>query len=235
MKKIAIIIPTFNELDNIEKLIQEILKNVPESTIFIVDDSKQNEIGDLINSKNLKAKYFHRENSRGRGSAVLYGFTNALKKNQFDIFIEMDADFSHNPKDLVRIHEKLNDFDLVVGSRYVDGINVINWPLSRIILSYFASIYSRLITGMPIKDATSGFVGYKSKVLESINLESLVFNGYAFQIELKFKSYIKKFRLAEIPIIFKDRVYGESKMNGSIIFEAVFGLISMKIKSLLKD
>jgi len=156
-------------------------------------------------------------------------------KNNYNLIFEMDADFSHNPKDLVRIHEKLNDFDLVVGSRYVEGINVVNWPLSRIILSYFASIYSRLITGMPIKDATSGFVGYRSKVLESINLESLVFNGYAFQIELKFKSYIKKFRLTEIPIIFKDRVYGDSKMNGSIIFEAVFGLISMKMRSLLKD
>jgi dolichol-phosphate mannosyltransferase len=142
--------------------------------------------------------------------------------------------FSHDPNDLVRMFNNLTDYDVVIGSRYVDGINVVNWPLSRIILSYFASIYSRIITGMPVKDATSGFVGYKSKVLKSIDLKSLVFNGYAFQIELKFKSYLNKFKILEIPIIFKDRVYGDSKMNSSIIFEAVFGLITMRLKSFFK-
>ena len=146
----------------------------------------------------------------------------------------MDADFSHDPIDLVRLHNELciSNFDLVIGSRYINGINVVNWPLSRIILSYFASFYSRIITGMPVKDATSGFVGYKAKVLKAINLDSIMFNGYPFQIELKFKAFKKKFKMQEIPIIFKDRIYGESKMNGNIIFEAIFGLIIMRFKSL---
>ena len=134
---------------------------------------------------------------------------------------------------MIRIYNELSiaNFDLVIGSRYINGINVVNWPLSRIILSYFASFYSRIITGMPVKDATSGFVGYKAKVLKDINLDSIMFNGYAFQIELKFKAFKKEFKIQEIPIIFKDRVYGESKMNGNIIFEAIFGLIVMRIKS----
>ena len=146
----------------------------------------------------------------------------------------MDADFSHDPEDLVRIYDNLEKYDVVIGSRYINGINVVNWPLSRIILSYSASLYSRIITGMPVKDATSGFVGYRSEVLKSIDVESLVFNGYAFQIELKFKSFKNKFKILEIPIIFKDRLHGDSKMNSSIIFEAVFGLISMRLKSLFK-
>ena len=145
----------------------------------------------------------------------------------------MDADLSHNPEDLIKMYKEINDSncDVIIGSRYVNGINVVNWPLSRIILSYFASIYSRVITGLPVKDATSGFVGYKREVLEKMNLKSIMFNGYAFQIELKFKAFKNNFRLLEIPIIFKDRVRGESKMNGDIIFEAIFGLIKLKIYS----
>ena len=238
MSRRLVIIPTYNEIENIERIIRNVFSQRSSFDILVVDDSSPDQTAAKV--KELQREFSEqlflevRTEKSGLGTAYIHGFKWALARD-YDFIFEMDADFSHNPKDLVRIHEKLNDFDLVVGSRYVEGINVVNWPLSRIILSYFASIYSRLITGMPIKDATSGFVGYRSKVLESINLESLVFNGYAFQIELKFKSYIKKFRLTEIPIIFKDRVYGDSKMNGSIIFEAVFGLISMKMKSLLKD
>ena len=238
MRNSIVVIPTYNEADNIARIINSIISLPIDFDVLVVDDNSPDGTSELVHDLSLKYKkrinVIDRPKKEGLGKAYKEGFMWALKNN-YKLIFEMDADFSHNPKDLVRIHKKLNDFDLVVGSRYVEGINVVNWPLSRIILSYFASIYSRLITGMPIKDATSGFVGYRSKVLESINLESLVFNGYAFQIELKFKSYIKKFRLTEIPIIFKDRVYGDSKMNGSIIFEAVFGLISMKIKSLLKD
>jgi dolichol-phosphate mannosyltransferase len=147
----------------------------------------------------------------------------------------MDADLSHDPNDLVRMYNELQNIncDVVIGSRYINGINVVNWPLSRIILSYFASIYSRIITGLPVKDATSGFVGFKREVLEKMNLSSILFNGYAFQIELKFKAFKNNFKILEIPIIFRDRVHGESKMSGNIIFEAVFGLIKLKIKSFL--
>ena len=187
----------------------------------------------MIRKIENKIYIINRPNKVGLGKAYKEGFLWALEK-QYEYIFEMDADFSHNPSDLIRMFNNLTDYDVVIGSRYVDGINVVNWPLSRIILSYFASIYSRIITGMPVKDATSGFVGFKSEVLKTIDLKSLVFNGYAFQIELKFKSYINKFKILEIPIIFKDRVYGDSKMNSSIIFEAVFGLITMRLKSFFK-
>ena len=149
----------------------------------------------------------------------------------------MDADLSHDPKDLVAMHSYLkgSECDVIIGSRYINGINVVNWPLNRIILSYSASIYARVITGIPIKDSTSGFVGFKRNVLEKINLKSILFNGYAFQIELKFKAYKNSFKIKEIPIIFRDRVYGDSKMSGSIIFEAIFGLIKLKFLSFFKN
>ena len=168
----------------------------------------------------------------GLGKAYTHGFNWALDRDYNYIF-EMDADLSHNPEDLVRMQNELDNSncDVIIGSRYVKGINVINWPLSRIILSYGASVYSRIITGLPVYDATAGFVGYKKEVLHKIDLKSILFNGYAYQIELKFKAYKNNFRILEIPIIFKDRIHGESKMNGNIIFEAVFGLIKLKILS----
>ena len=168
----------------------------------------------------------------GLGKAYTHGFYWALDKD-YDYIFEMDADLSHNAEDLLRMQKELNNSncDVIIGSRYVNGINVVNWPLSRIILSYFASIYSRIITGLPVYDATSGFVGYKKEVLHKIDLKSILFNGYAYQIELKFKAFINNFRILEIPIIFKDRIHGESKMSGDIIFEAIFGLIKLKILS----
>jgi len=232
-----VVLPTYNEADNIEEIINSIISLPVFFDVLVVDDNSPDGTSKLVHNLSIKHEkrifIIDRIKKEGLGKAYKDGFIWALE-NKYDLVFEMDADFSHNPNDLVRIHENLNNYDLVIGSRYIDGINVVNWPLGRIVLSYFASIYSRIITGMPVKDATSGFVGYKIEVLKSIDLESLVFNGYAFQIELKFKSYLKKFRIKEIPIIFKDRIHGDSKMNGSIIFEAIYGLIVLRIKSLFK-
>jgi len=232
-----VVLPTYNEADNIVEIINSIISLPVFFDVLVVDDNSPDGTSKLVHNLSIKHEkrifIIDRIKKEGLGKAYKDGFIWALE-NKYDLVFEMDADFSHNPNDLVRIHENLNNYDLVIGSRYIDGINVVNWPLGRIVLSYFASIYSRIITGMPVKDATSGFVGYKIEVLKIIDLESLVFNGYAFQIELKFKSYLKKFRIKEIPIIFKDRIHGDSKMNGSIIFEAIYGLIVLRIKSLFK-
>lgn len=237
MFKALVIVPTYNEADNIINIIKSVLSLSINFNILIVDDNSPDKTGSLVKSFALKNServfLLSRDNKDGLGKAYTDGFYWALK-NKYNYIFEMDADFSHDPNDLVSMYNELyiSDFDVVIGSRYINGINVVNWPLSRIILSYFASFYSRIITGMPVKDATSGFVGYKANVLKEINLDSIMFNGYAFQIELKFKAFKKKFKIQEIPIIFKDRIYGESKMNGNIIFEAIFGLIIMRFKSL---
>jgi dolichol-phosphate mannosyltransferase len=174
----------------------------------------------------------NRKEKKGLGPAYIHGFRWALARD-YDYIFEMDADFSHAPKDLNSLYNVLHNdqSDVVVGSRYVKGIQVVNWPLGRILLSYFASIYVRLITSLPVKDTTAGFVGYKSQVLRTIDLDDIRFSGYAFQIEMKFKAWKKGFRLTEIPIVFTDRIRGVSKMNRSIISEAIFGIILMKIKS----
>ena len=170
-----------------------------------------------------------RSDKTGLGSAYVHGFKWALRRD-YEYIFEMDADFSHNPNELSPMLNILQkDSDVVVGSRYVKGVNVVNWPLSRILLSYFASLYVRLITSMPIKDATAGFVGYRRKVLESMDLDQIKFVGYAFQIELKYKAWLKKFKLEEHPIVFLNRTKGKSKMNGSIIWEALFGVLFLRI------
>ncbi|MDA7731217.1 polyprenol monophosphomannose synthase [Flavobacteriaceae bacterium] len=236
MSKAVVIVPTYNEADNIINIIESVLLLSKDFNILVVDDNSPDNTGQIVSklaiNNSERVFLLSRNNKEGLGKAYTHGFIWALE-NQYEYIFEMDADFSHDPNDLVRIYNELSisNFDVVIGSRYIDGINVVNWPLSRIILSYFASFYSRIITGMPVKDATSGFVGYRAKVLKEINLDSIMFNGYAFQIELKFKAYKKKFKIQEIPIIFKDRVLGESKMNGNIIFEAIFGLILMRFKS----
>ena len=165
----------------------------------------------------------------------MHGFKWAIAK-EFDYIFEMDADFSHNPKDLIRLYEEchINGADIAIGSRYIKGVNVVNWPLSRVILSYCASIYVRIITGMNIRDTTAGFICYKRQVLECLDLDAIKFVGYAFQIEMKFKAFLKKFKIVEVPVIFTDRVKGESKLSSGIISEAVFGVISLKFKSLFK-
>ena len=237
MKDVLIIIPTYNEIENIENIIISTINLYPTINILIVDDNSP----DLTSKKveDLKPKFkdqlflLKRLKKEGLGTAYVAGFKWALK-NKFNYVFEMDADFSHNPKDIKRILEPMleNNYDVSIGSRYIKGINVVNWPLSRIILSYTASLYVQLITRMNIKDSTSGYVCYKKSVLESIDLDNIKFTGYAFQIEMKYKSYLKNFKIIEVPIIFSDRLFGVSKLNGSIISEAIFGVIAMRIKNI---
>ncbi|MBT4063404.1 MAG: polyprenol monophosphomannose synthase [Flavobacteriaceae bacterium] len=236
MSKALVIIPTYNELNNISIVLNQVLNLPIAFNVLVVDDNSPDGTSNVVNQyiNKFKDRVFllSRKSKQGLGKAYTEGFFWALE-NQYNYIFEMDADLSHDPKDLVRMHQtlELSNCDVVIGSRYINGINVINWPLSRILLSYFASIYSRVVTGLPVKDATSGFVGYRNIVLRTINLKTLLFNGYAFQIELKFKAFKNGFNIVEIPIIFKDRENGESKMNGDIIYEAVFGLIKMKFYS----
>ena len=236
MSKSIVIIPTYNEFENISILLNKIINLSVFFHVLIVDDNSPDGTAKVVNeyTNTYKTRIFleSRIKKEGLGKAYTHGFNWALDRDYNYIF-EMDADLSHNPEDLVRMQNELDNSncDVIIGSRYVKGINVINWPVSRIILSYGASVYSRIITGLPVYDATAGFVGYKKEVLHKIDLKSILFNGYAYQIELKFKAYKNNFRILEIPIVFKDRIHGKSKMNGNIIFEAVFGLIKLKILS----
>jgi len=230
-----VVIPTYNEINNIPDFVSEISKfNV---SVLFVDDNSPDGTGELISKiseSNPKIKILNRPSKQGLGSAYRDGFGWGIEKG-YEFFIEMDADFSHRFDDLKNILEVSPNFDLIIGSRYVSGGGSQGWDFKRKLLSSTANSTSRILLRSQVKDMTSGFRCYSKKSLNEIKYQQTQSDGYAFQIELKFKSYIKKFRLTEIPIIFKDRVYGDSKMNGSIIFEAVFGLISMKMKSLLKD
>ncbi|UOB16298.1 polyprenol monophosphomannose synthase [Abyssalbus ytuae] len=236
-KDSLVIIPTFNEIENIENIIKAVFKLEKAFHILIVDDNSPD--GTAIIVKELQKTFNDRlflevrEEKSGLGTAYIHGFKWALKHNYKFIF-EMDADFSHNPSDLIRLYNECahKGADVAIGSRYIKGVNVVNWPLGRILLSYGASIYVRLITGMKVYDPTAGFICYKSEVIQNIKLDSIQFVGYAFQIEMKFRAWLKKYKIKEIPIIFKDRVKGTSKMNRKIISEAVFGVMSMKCKSL---
>lgn len=237
MSDALVIIPTYNEIENIETILRAVFSQDKLFHVLVVDDNSPDGTANKV--KSLQKEYsnqlhlLQRDKKNGLGAAYIAGFTWALG-NSYDFIFEMDADFSHNPNDLIKLYNacSVNDADVAVGSRYVKGITVVNWPLSRILLSYGASRYVRLITGMRVKDSTAGFICYKRKVLESINLNKVKFVGYAFQIEMKFKAYKKGFKIVEIPVIFKDRIKGKSKMSGSIISEAIFGVISMKLKSL---
>ena len=237
MKDVLIIIPTYNEIENIENIIISTFHLYPDISILIVDDNSPDLTYKKVQELELKFSkqlfLLKRLKKEGLGTAYVEGFKWALKK-KFNYVFEMDADLSHNPKDIKRILEPMliNDYDMSIGSRYIKGINVVNWPLSRIILSYTASIYVRIITKMKIQDSTSGYVCYKKTVLESINLDTIKFSGYAFQIEMKYKAYLKNFKIIEVPIIFSDRKYGVSKLNGSIISEAIIGVLSMRIKNI---
>ena len=237
-----VIIPTYNECENIKDIILEIFSLEDPFDILIVDDSSPDGTSDIV--RKLIGNYHvdarnrlfleERKGKLGLGTAYIHGFKFALDHGYKYIF-EMDADFSHNPVDLIKLCNACKDGnDVVIGSRYVGGVNVVNWPIGRVLLSYFASAYVRFITGMPISDATAGFKCYNRKVLESIDLDKIKFVGYAFQIEMKFSAWKKGFRIKEIPIIFTDRTRGISKMSTGIIKEAVFGVIAMKINSLFK-
>ena len=233
-EKTLIIIPTFNEIENISKIIMAIFDTGLSINILVVDDQSPDGTGQEVKKlmKTFPNRLFleSRLGKKGLGSAYIDGFKWALKSDYKYIF-EMDADFSHQPKELKSMIKILDsNVDLVIGSRYVNGVNVVNWPLGRILLSYFASFYVQFITGMPIKDPTAGFVGYKRRVLEAIDLDKIKFIGYAFQIELKYKAWIKNFLIKEHPIIFINRVYGKSKMSGNIVWEALFGVLLLRLK-----
>ena len=239
MKDAIVIIPTYNEIENIEAIIKAVFAQKKPFDILIVDDNSPDLTGEKV--KQLQESYPDqlfletRKEKSGLGTAYIHGFKWCLAK-AYDYIFEMDADFSHNPNDLIKLYEAchINGADVSIGSRYIKGVNVVNWPLGRVILSYCASIYVRLITGMKIHDTTAGFVCYKRKVLETLNLDEIRFVGYAFQIEMKFKAYLKRFKIEEIPVIFTDRTKGQSKLSSGIISEAIFGVITMKIKSLFK-
>jgi dolichol-phosphate mannosyltransferase len=234
-----VIIPTFNEKENIEAIIAAVMQLQPQFHVLIVDDSSPDGTANIV--RNLFSKYdkrLHLEERTGKqglGTAYIHGFKWALK-NGFDYIFEMDADFSHNPNDLVRLLEACKgDADVAVGSRYVPNGKVENWPVNRIALSKGASLYTRLITFMPVKDPTAGFVGYKAQVLNSINLDAITFIGYAFQIELKFAAWKLGFKIQEVPITFKDRTFGQSKMNKGIIKEGILGVLKLRWQSLFKN
>lgn len=236
MSDSIVIIPTYNEIENIELIIRAVFSQEKTFDILVVDDNspdlthlKVKELQKEFNNLFLEV----RTEKSGLGTAYIHGFKWSLKHN-YDYIFEMDADFSHNPKDLIKLYNTchIDGADMSIGSRYIKGVNVVNWPLSRVILSYFASIYVRVITGMKIKDTTAGFICYKRPVLESMELDKIKFIGYAFQIEMKFRAFINKFRIVEVPVIFTDRTRGESKLSKGIISEAVFGVIKMKINSI---
>ena len=239
MSNAIVIIPTYNEIENIEAIIRAVCSQPVNFHMLVVDDNSPdltaNQVKLLQKEFNNRLFLLERTNKQGLGTAYIDGFKWCLNKN-YDYIFEMDADFSHDPNDLVKLYDAchLDGYDVAIGSRYIKGVNVVNWPMSRVLLSYCASIYVRIITGMPIRDTTAGFVCYRLKVLETLNLDGIKFVGYAFQIEMKFKAYLKKFKIVEIPVIFTDRTKGKSKMTGSIIYEAVFGVFKMKLNSLFK-
>src|SRR5690554_986867 len=236
MHKKIIVIPTYNEILNIKNIIEAVMKLPEGFDVLVVDDDSPDGTAAVVATmaEEFTDRVFleKRTEKSGLGTAYVHGFKWALG-NGYDYIFEMDADFSHNPKDLSRLYQACIDgADLAIGSRYVKGVNVVNWPLNKVLLSYFASIYVRIITGMKIHDTTAGFIAYKRKVLETIPLDDIKFVGYAFQIEMKYRAFCKGFNIREIPIIFTDRVLGESKMSGGIIKEAVFGVLDLRIKKL---
>jgi len=238
MSDSLVIIPTFNEIENISNIINAVFSLKKQFHILVVDDNSPDgtafEVSKLAEKQPEKLYLEVRREKAGLGTAYIHGFKWALERD-YEYVFEMDADFSHNPKDLLKLYEACKkDADVAVGSRYVKGINVINWSLYRILLSYGASFYVRIITGMRVKDPTAGFVCYKRKVLENLSLDTVRFIGYAFQIEMKFRAHLKGFKIEEVPIIFTDRVLGKSKMSSSIIGEAVFGVIRMKYRSIFQ-
>jgi len=232
-----VIIPTYNEIENIEAIIRAALSLDKAFDVLIVDDNSPD--GTAQRVKELQAEYPDRlylevrPGKSGLGTAYVHGFKWAIER-KYEYIFEMDADFSHNPQDLEKLYAAcVKGADVAIGSRYVTGVNVVNWPLNRVLMSYYASAYVRTITGMTIRDATAGFICYRRKVLESVNLDRIKFVGYAFQIEMKYRAYANGFNIVEVPIIFTDRTKGESKMSNAIIKEAIFGVIALRMKKML--
>jgi len=236
MSDSLVIIPTYNEIENVEAIIRTVFSLKKQFHVLIVDDNSPDGTSDRV--RELQEQFRDllflevRKEKSGLGTAYIHGFKWAIAR-KYDYIFEMDADFSHKPDDLLRLYRACaNGADVVVGSRYKKGVNVVNWPLYRILLSYGASFYVKLITGMPIHDPTAGFVCYRRHVLEAIDLDSVRFIGYAFQIEMKYRAYLKKFKIEEVSIIFTDRIKGKSKMSSSIVGEAIFGVMKMRLRSL---
>lgn len=234
-----VIIPTYNEIDNIEAIIQAVFALEKDFDILIVDDNSPD--GTAQKVRELQTVFpdrlflENRKEKSGLGTAYVHGFRWAIR-HQYDYIFEMDADFSHNPQDLERLYKACHEqgADVAIGSRYITGVNVVNWPLNRVLMSYFASVYVRLITRVEIRDATAGFMCYRREVLEKIRLERIRFIGYAFQIEMKYRAFAAGFRITEVPIIFTDRAKGQSKMSGSIIKEAILGVISLRVRKMFR-
>ncbi len=239
MSDSLVIIPTYKEKENIEKIIRKVFSLEKEFHILIVEDNSPDGTADIVKRlmKEFPDQLFieEREGKLGLGTAYIHGFKWALKKN-YEYIYEMDADFSHNPEDLERLYNACakEGGDLAIGSRYIKGVNVVNWPMGRVLMSYYASAYVRIITGMPVRDTTAGFKCYNRKVLEAIELDKIKFTGYAFQIEMKFTTWKLGFNIKEVDIIFTDRTEGESKMNKSIFKEAIFGVIELRLRSIFK-
>ncbi len=232
-----VIIPTYNEIENVEEITRKVLSLQPSFDCLIVDDNSPDgtsrKVSELQNEFPNRLFLLNRKSKSGLGTAYIEGFAWCLQK-EYEYIFEMDADFSHNPDDLIRLHLACeNGADIAIGSRYITGVNVVNWPMSRVMMSYFASSYVRFITGMEIRDSTAGFVCYKKRVLQTIELDKIKFRGYAFQIEMKFKAWKHGFKITEVPIIFTDRTKGESKISKGIIKEAIWGVFAMKLKSLI--
>jgi dolichol-phosphate mannosyltransferase len=239
MSSKLVIIPTYNELENIQKIIAKVFSLEGGFHILVVDDGSPDGTADIV--KSLQSKYsgkLHIEERSGKlglGTAYIHGFKWGLKHN-YDYLFEMDADFSHNPDDLIKLHQACEEEggDVAIGSRYKTGVNVVNWPMGRVLMSYYASVYVRFVTGMPFRDSTAGFKCYKAKVLQEINLDKIKFKGYAFQIEMKFRAWKLGFNVVEVPIIFTDRLEGTSKMSGGIFKEAFFGVIYLRLSTLFQ-
>jgi dolichol-phosphate mannosyltransferase len=240
MNDCIVIIPTYNEIENIESIIRAVFSLPKLFHVLIVDDNSPDKTAEKVIElqKEFPERLFLslRKKKSGLGTAYVHGFEWALQQS-YEYIFEMDADFSHNPNDLERLYEccSKGGADLAIGSRYVTGVNVVNWPLSRVLLSYFASVYVRMITGMKIMDATAGFICYHREVLERIELNKIKFIGYAFQIEMKYRAFAKNFNIQEVPVIFTDRTKGQSKMSGAIIKEAIFGVISLRFRKFLNQ
>ena len=234
--KTLVIIPTYNEKENIEKIISTVFQMEKGFHILVVDDSSPDGTAEIV--KKMQIEYPHQLHisiqkiKDGLGKAYLHGFQWALQNN-YDHIIEMDADFSHNPHDLPKLLEACQNADMTIGSRYSKGVNVVNWPMGRVLLSYFASKYVRFILGIPISDTTAGFVCFSRKVLEEIAIERVKLKGYGFQVEMKYRAYKKGFKIVEVPIIFTNRELGVSKMHGGIIGEAIFGVLDLRWRSLI--
>lgn len=230
-----IIIPTFNEIDNIDRMINTLFELYPEVSILIIEDGSPDGTADVV--KNLQGKYeklniIERTGKLGLGTAYITGFKWALEKD-FQFVFEMDCDFSHDPAQVKDLLEAAQKNDLVIGSRYIDGIRIINWPFKRLLLSYMASIYTRFITGIPVYDTTGGFKCFSQKALKSLNLDSIISKGYIFQLELNYKVWLSGLKVKEVPIIFYERRDGQSKMAGGIIFEALFAVVRLRFKAIM--